>query len=287
MEVKVPVSLNLNDAPQFYNTPGEIFLTENSSKTIKIDVVDVEGNSFTVKSKENYNHLNWTFADGVLTVTVSPAYGDEGTHNYVFVAEDEHGAVRENTINVTVGHTNQAPVYIGTDDAFRFHQTEGLTEFAIEDLFADPDEDSFTFTVTNGDPLLLKVFTSPEGILIKTLAAGTTNLVFTLTDSHGAVNVISREVSIDNASGIGNPVDRTAIIFPNPTTGKARVIFSGAMNGVSQIRVNSILGEIIQIIPNVATGQEIDLDMTTLPSGTYFIEVIMKNGKYTSKIIKE
>jgi subtilisin family serine protease len=286
-EVKVPVVLNLNDAPRFYNIPEEIVVNENAVRTIKVDVVDVEGNSFTVTGKEDYSDLSWSFAEGILSVTFAPAYGSEGDHSYVFVAEDEHGAVREQTISIFVGNSNQAPVYIGADTAFVFHKLQSLNEFSIGELFADPDGDDFSFSVEPENTSLVKVFSSTEGILVKTVAIGTTNLLFTLTDSKGASNVISRPVTIDNTSGMDKLLISGLGCYPNPTTGIVKLIRTGEESGEGQIRVNSILGETLMILPALNAEPETELDLTSLPKGTYFIELVTNSGKHTTKVIKE
>ncbi|MFN8208970.1 MAG: S8 family serine peptidase [Bacteroidales bacterium] len=286
-EVKVPVVLNLNDAPRFYNIPEEIVVMENAVRTIKVDVVDVEGNSFTVTCKEDYSGVSWTFEDGILSVTFAPDYGSEGDHSYIFVAEDEHGAVREQAINIHVGYSNQAPVYIGADTAFQFHKLQSLNEFSVSELFADPDGDEFTFSVVNENPELLKVFTSQEGILVKTMAIGSTNLVFTLTDSKGAESVVSRTVTIDNTSGLGMQKEVNVVTYPNPTAGMVKVIRTGDMSGNGEIRVNSVLGETLMVVRAADAEPATELDLRSFPKGTYFIEVITENGRYTSKLIRE
>ncbi|HLO60302.1 MAG TPA: S8 family serine peptidase [Bacteroidales bacterium] len=283
-EVKVPVELHLNDAPQFFNSPGQVYMNENSSRTIKIDVVDLEGNAFTVKSKENYGNASMSFEDGVMTVQLNASYGDEGEHEYTFVAEDEQGAAREHVLKVTVGNTNQAPVYIGAANAFNFHKTNDVTEFSIESLFADPDGDPFTFTATSEDESLARIYTSDEGIMVKTLAVGTTSFTFTLTDNHGAVNVVTMEVSVDNASAVNDVTEKPVIIYPNPSKGLATIVARD--KAITGIRISTILGETIRLIP-ADKQEEVELDLTSLPPGTYMIEVLMNERRHIMRIVKE
>lgn len=286
--VRVPVSLHMNEAPAFMNAPTSVVLAENETETLEIPVVDSEGNNFTVVPAQTYSGLTHTFVNGVLSIVLAPAFGDEGTYAYTFRATDEHNAVSEMTVSLEVLHTNQAPAYIGAADAFTYHKPSNLVEYEVADYFADPDADDFTYTVSSSNDAIATVFASATKFIVKTQGIGEVTLTFTLTDSNGATKEEAITVTVDMISGLEDKdVNFSLYAYPNPTTGKIRVHVSGEIHKQYNIAVMNVLGASMLTKENVSSYDEAEVDLSALPKGIYLIEVSDKAGKSVRRIVKE
>ncbi len=286
--VRVPVSLHVNEAPQFVNAPTDMVIAENNAKTITISVVDAEANSFTVAPAKSYSKLTHTFTNGLLTITLSPAFGDEGNYAYTFIATDEHNAISEMTISVQVLHTNQAPGFIGERDIFTFHTPENMLEYELKQYFSDADGDAFTYSVLSADKNIAQVFSSTDKFIVKTTGIGETNLSFTLTDVNGAVNTVVLPVKVDATLGLEELDQNFSMLpYPNPTTGKVKVIMNGEVGESYNVVLYNGIGQALELREQVRSNATLELDLSHLPKGMYLIEVKSENGKSVRRIIKE
>ena len=77
-------------------------------------------------------------------------------------------------------------------------------------------------------------------------------------------------------------VSDTIAIYPNPATGTVTIL-SG---GISLLGVNvlNVLGEDVLDMPNLRES-DITLDVSKLPSGTYFVQIETANGSVLRKVV--
>lgn len=286
--VRVPLTLHMNEAPIFVNAPISLALAENLTTTIEVEVFDPEQNNVTVSIPQPYAHVTHTFANSVLRLVFAPQFGEEGTYTYTLLATDEHGAVRELSIPVEVLHTNQAPAYVGTTDAFTYHKPSNLEEYDVAEYFADPDGDDFTYTITSSDESVVTAFASSNKFIVKTTGVGTVTLLFTLTDSHGAVSEVNVPVTIDLVDGLEDKdVNFSVYAYPNPTTGHVRIQVSGEISRSFSVHLLNTLGASVLTKEHCSSQEETSLDLSALPKGVYLLEVTDQKGKSIRRIVKE
>lgn len=73
-------------------------------------------------------------------------------------------------------------------------------------------------------------------------------------------------------------------LFPNPTTGKFYITFSKALEN-AMVTIIDVSGRVVNQIK--AIGTRIEFDLSTRPSGVYYIH-IAENGKLiTKKVLKQ
>lgn len=197
--IEIPVTLYMNQGPQFINAPANITITETESRTITINVEDPEGNAISnITTAEEVDFVTHSINNGVLKITIAPAYGDAGSYVAKFKAIDEHGMSNEMIINIEVLKSNRAPVYSGDITKLVYSvQNEEIT-YNINDLFSDPDGDDFTFTVEATDPDIVSVYQSAGSFRVKPKVVGNTTLDFTVTDVNGGITTHSLEVNIED-----------------------------------------------------------------------------------------
>jgi hypothetical protein len=78
-------------------------------------------------------------------------------------------------------------------------------------------------------------------------------------------------------------------IFPNPSVGKAQIIFEPTTNGYSAIQITDLTGKIIRILKHLNTEGEnsIVINTSDLSQGIYFVNLLFNNQKTTAKLIVE
>jgi hypothetical protein len=285
---KIPVSLHVNEAPRFGEVPEMVYVDEHGVGSVNIAVSDHEGNTFTVIPAQTYPWLTHTFADGQLTVTLSPDYGDEGSYQYTFTATDEYGASRDMVLSAEVMHTNRAPEYIGSSDLLAYTANGEVFEYSISDLFADPDDDMYTYTVNSLDAAVVQVYTSGSNFIVRPLTIGETALSFVVTDSYGAAVTHTIDVAVAEVLGIeDNDINFSLTAYPNPSKGKVNIHIEGEIAHEYQVRVINNMGAVLFIEKNISTLQDGQVDLSHLQKGIYFIEITDLKGRSTRKFIKE
>ena len=91
---------------------------------------------------------------------------------------------------------------------------------------------------------------------------------------------------ITTFSGIENHYNLTDFnFFPNPSNGIVKVSIKAQGNQERTINVCDMLGNIV--FSKVYSNTLFDMDLTSLPSGMYFINVIDENGTSSKKLIKQ
>ncbi|MFD1628880.1 autotransporter-associated beta strand repeat-containing protein [Pseudopedobacter beijingensis] len=73
-------------------------------------------------------------------------------------------------------------------------------------------------------------------------------------------------------------------LFPNPTTDRVTIAFTGSYRSLN---VSDAMGKILQTQQLNATQKEITLNLSTYPSGIYFVKLVGDNHVETQKVIKK
>jgi len=288
-EVKVPVTLHMNEAPKYGETPASIYMAEKEVHTATVTVVDQEGHTFTVQSAQAYEGVTYAVENGILSVVIAPDYGDAGNYTYSFTATDQYNASSELTLLVEVAHTNRAPIYTGTTDPLVFVAKGNHIEYAIADFFSDPDGDTFTYSAVSVNSELMTVFVSDDKFLVKPLVMGETAINFTVTDSHGAVTTHTSNVTIDAVTGLEDQdINFSITTYPNPTKGKLAIHIDGEIRSAYDVKVYNLFGVLALELRDVSHKEnDAELDLSTLPRGVYMVEINDHSGRSTRRIIKQ
>ena len=76
-----------------------------------------------------------------------------------------------------------------------------------------------------------------------------------------------------------------AIVSPNPSRGKFSVTSKTAE--IRQVKILDFNGVMLKSFNNREKGKIMELDITDLKRGIYFVEIRTNNGKQTERLIKE
>lgn len=140
---------------------------------------------------------------------------------------------------------------------------------------------TYTWTITGGTG------TSTTNSINVVWGSGTIGSVSVVVNTGGISNCSSNSVTLDVAiSGTSaiNETEETAgtiSLFPNPTTGLVSLRRPpSVIGGSADVRVLDVLGNVVQ--SSVMKGEVMQLDLTRLPSGFYFV-LIGTNGETLAK----
>jgi len=142
-----------------------------------------------------------------------------------------------------------------------------------------------------------------SGLILKTSNGGSTwipqtsnttaslhSIVFTDSNTGYAVGDFG---TILKYSGSSIPVATPEIsfnditrVYPNPTSGLFEISLNKPMINDYKIEIFNNLGCLIQTSVNHKSGQSVQIDMSSFPSGVYLIRIRSGNKYYQSKIIK-
>ncbi|WP_310556814.1 T9SS type A sorting domain-containing protein [Flavobacterium sp.] len=156
---------------------------------------------------------------------------------------------------------------------------------------------SQTISITSGvDATISDILINPtNAVWYSTLSnalAGTNSLPSTtiITDgsTYYAVNIVGScssaplAVTVTFTLGKSEFNDFNFRYSPNPTTSILNISYS---NNISDIIVTNILGQ--QIIKMNSSSNRVQLDLSSIPNGTYFVKVISENKEKIVKVIKQ
>ena len=99
------------------------------------------------------------------------------------------------------------------------------------------------------------------------IAGGTYTVV--VKDANGCEDTES--IIVDSQAGIEDESSSLLTVYPNPTTGSVRIDLPKASINSTTIRVMDVLGK--QVFNTIASTTTIDLDLSVLSSGVYFVNV--------------
>lgn len=251
-------------------------------------------NYFDVREFKNYftdpdgdtMTFNATVAnDKIVTVTVGQELGQfviethsAGETVVTLTATDAFGLSTEQQIVVKVIN-NKAPVALD-GQAIVFNKLSVQEAFSFDTYFSDPDGDELTYQAIIADSKIASIATSANGFVIESLSNGETELILTATDSYGAI-AEQRITVIVNQSEV-----MELNIFPNPVVNTINIKWTSRWAGDVVVEVVALNGSIVRTfnIDDVQLLPYSQLDLSTLPTGVYFLNVSGKEG--TSSVFK-
>jgi subtilisin family serine protease len=282
-QVVIPVKLHVNEAPRFANVPDETILSEQETVVVELPVSDPENHTITVSSEEGYDFVTSTFENGLLTVTFTPSYGDEGIYEVTFTAMDEFNAARSATLNISIQHKNQAPVFIGDNETIILNTSDNLVEYRISDFFSDPDNDAITFTAISTDTTVAEIFASADKLMVAVKKNGNFEIGFIVSDAYGAITEKNVSATVNAVLATeGDLLSRGVRVFPNPAHEHVNLEFDQLWRGEKTIEVTDARGE--KVASAKVDGNAMKLAVNHLAKGLYLLKVTTGERTITRKI---
>lgn len=171
--------------------------------------------------------------------------------------------LRNNLVITNYPCFNVNPIYLGKDTTLKTNASINLTQ---------PRINGYTYKWSTG--------ITSNSITIRN--PGTYSL--TVTNDYGCPASDTIVVSI--ATGIKNIAELGISIFPNPAKEKIFLASKGKPFTKGVVELFNVLGQAVKTV-NVPSGQQIEIDITDLPDGYYFLLFSGKEYQLAEKILKE
>ncbi len=176
-------------------------------------------------------------------------------------------ALSSQTITWNVANTTAAP--ISTPNVNIYLSTDGGNTFPITIATNVPNNGSYTCTVPNNQTNTARVWVEGAG-----------NIFF---------DINNKDFAITAPVGINEITQNDLLnVYPNPGSGNFEIAYTSKANGNVTLTVVNALGQKIKTVSAEKTSDLLryNLDLTNCPSGIYFVEAILPDGKAVKRISK-
>ena len=269
-------------------TPITLVATATSTGTVTFaitEVQDADGNVVVGGDADDVATLAGSTltlrAAGTVTITASQAGGDIGGTIYAAATQTQEITIMPMVVvpptTQTITFTSPTAGTVGTPITLVATATStGTVTFAVTEV---QDADGNVVTDAAADAVA-----TLSGSTLTLLAAGTVTITASQAggDIGGTIYAAAtetQEITI-TAPSVVLGIEATAdgfVLYPNPTSGKLH--FS---EQVGQFRLYSVEGRLLETQKNVRSA-----DLTALPSGLYFVEVVRDGWSVRWRIVRE
>jgi hypothetical protein len=220
--------------------------------------------------------------------TYTVAASAVGTHTLTAVATDNDGATTTSAaVTYVIGSTANTPptVSITAPASAASYTVGGVVDIAATAADADGTVDSVEFFI---DGIKIGKDVSSPYTLGVTSAVGTHTLTAVATDNTGA-HTTSAAVSftVSPATGIKeiNATAQAFLVYPNPASDLVTIEINTTKQGSASYVIYNLTGT--QVMSNKLGNMKEQINISSLTSGLYFIEISMNGAVSTHKLIVE
>jgi hypothetical protein len=246
------------------NSPAQMTVTIGTGSNYSISGVN------TLVPSENYN--------GPLTVPVVISDGIASSNLF--------------NVAVTVTPVNDAPVVSGIPDQ-SVEEGEPFDVIDLDLFVTDVETDDNQIVLSYSENTNLNVSIVNRKATISVMNAdwtGIDTLVFIATDNDATAPLSASDTAvftIIEITGINEGEYVRAIAYPNPTSGIVTILFEDPEERDVTIEVLSVHGKVMQYLKQRAIDKRIDLNISNLSSGMYFIRMKVADSVRIFEITKK
>ncbi len=249
-------------------------LTEGEAPMVSptMEWEDCENTVHLAANSPSANQVTWDFGDG------STGEGLEVTHTYATSGSYEINATAMNAFGTTPFSMSANPayntVYFEAPDNMVINEVEGIT-------ISSPTED-----------MIQSINWEINGIYVSSNYShaigfnqpGTYELEVTITDINGCQSDFVQIIEVGTV-GTRDLTEANIRIQPNPTRDLIHLLDLQILDTGYSLSLMNIIGqEVYQLTPASGTEQ-LTIDMSALPTGVYFLNIISPDQRYRGKRI--
>ena len=274
-----------NDAHAFLIDDIEILTSSGGSQNLVADFSGTPTNvtagnsvSFTdLSTGGTITSRSWSFPGGSPSSSSSPSptiiYNTPGTYNVsLTVSNGSQNATETKNGYITVAQSTTAPVA-----NFTANTTSGCAPLTVS--FSDQSSNNATSWswIFNGATPSSSISPNPT-VIYNT--PGIYSVTLTASNAGGSnTKTMTNYITVNDCAPVNDNFASKFSIYPNPTDG---IVYIDIPESKATVRISDILGKLVKVA-NLSSNQS-SIDLSTLKSGMYFIEIQLSEAKYTSKL---
>lgn len=227
--------------------------------------------SFTKISTGTYTEAPTTWTKYTYNLN---AYNGQGVYLAIQCVSNDAFAFMIDDIEVltTAGGTVTAPVA-----NFTANTTSGCAPLTVS--FSDQSSNnptSWSWSFAGASPSS-SVSSNPTVIYNN---PGIYSVTLTASNAGGSnTKTMTNYITVNDCAPVNDNFASKFSIYPNPTDG---IVYIDIPESKATVRISDILGKVVKVA-NLSSNQS-SIDLSTLKSGMYFIEIQLSEAKYTSKL---
>lgn len=280
------ITISVNDISE---APTDISLNPTSI-TENNEVGDVIG-TFTTTDEdagETYTYLlvsgdgdtdnaSFTIANDELRAGVILDFEAQSSYAVRVETNDGNGGTFQKAFTITLENENESISVANPLADQTVTEGFGSLDIDLSSVFVDTDGDPLTFGVSSANTSVVTVSETDGTLTLTEAGVGTTIVTVTADDGSGSTTSDEFEITVD-AAPLGLAEDLNIKVYPNPTADFISIGASDLLN----VKLYDLNGRMMQ----AKKGQNITLDVRSIPSGVYVLRVSDGTRSVNHRIIK-
>ena len=243
---------------------GEFVVKAFEKKSIRFDVYDPDSHLVTVSCKPGSDALSIAKEGRTVKAMVTGIDAPAGVYDAILTATDEFGASASVSFSYRILE-NHPPQLLKHPDNIMFDSVGETVTLYIPDYITDEDEEPLTYAMESSAPKIAEVTPNGDHVKIRAAGYGLASVTITGTDISGSSSTLTFKVLVRDAS---RPVE----LYPNPV--KTKLYLRTLEEGMLETTISNRAGATVYSGSAESTPFEpVEIDMTGMPSGTYYVRL--------------
>ena len=282
--VSIPVTLDINQAPDLVKE-DLYYVNENEILNISLATSDLEGDLVAgARMVENNPKTELSFAEGVVDFSFSPDFEDAGIHTFDVILEDENGIEGTSTIKVEVIDVNRNPEanVIGNQTLNLY---TGEYRLDLNSVFTDPDGDQVSSLAPAASNEVVEIFINDDNMLVRPSTLGTSTITLKGVDSRGGEITTTFDVIVVDKVTKDSDLEESWKVHPNPVNEVMYIKMYSPVMEKMNIKFYNTLGALVKTSQSEGSDSMIEVPVSNLSPGIYFVEITTENARSVKKIV--
>lgn len=253
----------------------------SETRTITFKVVDPDGHSFTAEHTAGSTAESWRAnPGGTFILQIDGPKAQAGTYTSKIVVTDAYGASDQAEVKYTILE-NRAPVLKKSFDNEILTAAGASFSLILSDYFADEDEDTITYTVSNTSESSVHV-TANNGKLTGTaISVGLATVTVTAKDPLGKSVSAEFKVAVRTS-------DMPVTVSMNSANNTVLITNSEESPVSMEIKVVSATGGVVfETTANASAFEPAVVDLSKAAPGLYSVIVTYSGNVYKQTVVKK
>ncbi|QYA25174.1 S8 family serine peptidase [Gramella sp. MT6] len=283
--VSIPVTLDINQAPDLV-ADEMYYVNENETLNISLATSDLEGDLVAgARMAESNPKTELNFAEGMVDFSFSPDFEDAGVHTFDVILEDANGIEGTSTIKVEVVDVNRAP-----ESNLLANQTlnlyTGEYRLDLSSVFTDPDGDQVSSLTPTSSNEVVEIFVNDNNMLVTPSTLGTSTISLKGVDGRGGEITTTFDVVVVDKVTNDSDLEESWKVHPNPVNEVMYIKMYSPVMEEMNIRFYNTLGALVKTTQSEGSDSMIEVPVSNLSAGIYFVEITTENARSVKKIVK-